>query len=116
MNKKCPIEYTISLISGKWKVILIKELSKKPMRYGELLKEIPAISSKVLIQHLRELEEDGLIDRKIFPEIPPKVEYSLNERGRSLYNIFIELRKWGLIEDNEEKVECNFCEKCNILF
>lgn len=115
MNKKCPIEYTISLISGKWKIMLIKELSKEPMRYGELLKEIPIISPKVLVQHLRELEKDKLIKREIFPEIPPRVEYSLSDKGRSLYNIFLELRKWGLAEDNEELVECNFCKKCQIL-
>lgn len=114
MRKKCPIEYTLSLINGKWKILIIKELSQTPLRYGDLRKLLSFISPKVLIQNLRELEEAKLIDREIFPEIPPKVEYSLNEKGRSLYNIFIELRKWGLNE-NLDNIECKMCKKCQLI-
>lgn len=112
MNKKCPIEFTLSLINGKWKIKILKELSQKPLRYGELGKYIPEVTSKVLIQHLREMEGDGLIVREIFPEVPPRVEYSLSEKGKSIFSIFTELRRWGLALDNEEKVACAMCKKC----
>lgn len=108
MDKKCPIEFTLSLISGKWKILLLKELSQQPLRYGALVKAIPAISAKVLIQQLRELEEDGLITRSVFPEVPPRVEYALSELGKSIFNIFVALRQWGL----ESGAECKFCKKC----
>ncbi|MDR1271919.1 MAG: helix-turn-helix transcriptional regulator, partial [Clostridiales Family XIII bacterium] len=75
-NKRCPIEYTLSLISGKWKILILKELSQGALRYGVIGKRIPEISPKVLISHLREMEEDGLIVREVFPEVPPRVEYS----------------------------------------
>jgi len=112
MEKKCPIEFTLSLISGKWKILIIKELSQEPLRYGAIGKRIPGISSKVLIQHLREMEDDGLIVREIFPEVPPRVEYSLSEMGKSIASIFVELRRWGLESDNKGIVECEFCKKC----
>ena len=112
MNKKCPIEFTLSLINGKWKIVILKELSQEPLRYGIIGKRIPEISSKVLIQHLREMEDDGLIIREIFPEVPPRVEYSLSEKGASIFSIFIELRRWGLESNENEKVECAMCKKC----
>lgn len=111
MKKKCPIEYTVSLISGKWKVGILKELSQGPVRYGTLVRAIPDISAKILIQQLREMERDGLVVRKVFPEVPPKVEYALSSKGYSIFTIFIELRRWGL-EMEEESVECLFCGKC----
>lgn len=114
MEKKCPIEYTLSLISGKWKILIIKELSQGPLRYGELGKCIPGISAKVLIHQLREMEDDGLIVREVFPEVPPRVEYSLSEMGRSMATILIELRRWGLESDNQGIAECKFCEKCRL--
>ena len=112
MNKKCPIEFTLSLINGKWKILILKELSQEPLRYGAIGKRISEISSKVLIQHLREMEDDGLINREVFPEVPPRVEYSLSEKGTSIFTIFVELRRWGLELNNEEKVECAMCKKC----
>jgi DNA-binding HxlR family transcriptional regulator len=111
-NKKCPIEYTLSLISGKWKILILKELSQGPLRYGVIGKCIPEISPKVLISHLREMEDDGLIVREVFPEVPPRVEYSLSERGLSIGSILRELRRWGLELNEDEKVECAMCEKC----
>lgn len=112
MNKKCPIEFTLSLINGKWKLLILKELSKEPLRYSIIGKRIPEVSSKVLIQHLREMEEDGLINREVFPEVPPRVEYSLSEKGASIFSVFIELRRWGLDLNDDEKVMCSMCNKC----
>lgn len=112
MAKLCPIEYTLSLINGKWKIMILKELSQGPLRYGVVGKKIPSVSAKVLIHQLREMEEEGLIIRTVFPEVPPRVEYSLSEKGLSIFTIFIELRRWGLDVDEPEKVECTMCCKC----
>lgn len=112
MSKKCPIEYTMSLINGKWKILILKELSHGPLRYGAVGKCIPNVSPKVLIHQLREMEEDGLVARTVFPEVPPRVEYSLSEKGISILSIFLELRRWGLEADETDKVECVLCEKC----
>ena len=112
MNKKCPIEFTLSLINGKWKLLILKELSQAPLRYGALGKRVPAISAKVLIQQLREMEEDGLLVREVFPEVPPRVEYSLSDKGASLFSVFMELRRFGLSLDDNEKVACAMCKKC----
>jgi len=112
MSAQCPIEYTVSLINGKWKLLILKELSQDAVRYGQLGKRIPAISAKVLTQQLKEMEKDGLIIRTVFAEIPPRVEYSLSEMGLSVFTIFIELRKWGLETGVESKVKCSFCGKC----
>ncbi len=112
MEKKCPIEYTISLLNGKWKVRILKELSWGPLRYGAVVKCVQNASAKVLIQQLREMEADGLIIRTVFPEVPPKVEYSLSEKGLSLIRIFMELRRWGLEVKEEETVACAMCGKC----
>lgn len=112
MENKCPIESTLSLINGKWKILILKELSHGPVRYGQIGNNIPKISAKVLTQQLREMVGDGLVVRKVFAEIPPRVEYSLSEMGISLYSVFKELRRWGLSEDNVHSVQCSFCEKC----
>jgi DNA-binding HxlR family transcriptional regulator len=91
----CPIEKTLRLIVGKWKTILLWHLSSGKKRYGELKKLIPDVSEKMLIQSLRELEKDGLVLRKVYPEIPPRVEYSLSKRGKSLSPIICSLNTWG---------------------
>lgn len=112
-DRRCPIESTLAIISGKWKILIMKALSQGPVRYGEISKEIPAVSSKVLTQQLREMEKDGLIVRKVFPEIPPRVEYSLSKMGASLSSVLGELRNWGLTEDKVHDVECTYCKKCH---
>ncbi len=91
----CPIEKTLRLIVGKWKTILLWHLSSGKKRYGELKKLIPDVSEKMLIQSLRELENDALIVRKAYLEIPPRVEYSLSKRGKSLSPIICSLNTWG---------------------
>lgn len=112
MEKKCPIEFTLSLINGKWEILILKELSQEPLRYGAIGKRIPQVSSKVLVQHLRKMENDGLIVRKIYPEVPPKVEYSLSAMGESIFTVFVELRRWALASDEKELTGCTFCKKC----
>lgn len=113
MEKKCPIEYTLSLLNGKWKIIILKELNPKALRYGALTKQIPGISSRILIQQLREMEEDGIINRTVYAEVPTRVEYSLSEKGKSLFSIFVALRTWGLDKGDEETVACKFCSQCD---
>ena len=81
---KCPVETTLLLISDKWKVLIIRDLLPGKKRFGELKKSIGTISQKVLTSNLRAMEESGLISRKVYPEVPPKVEYSLTELGYSL--------------------------------
>ena len=112
MNGRCPIETTVSLINGKWKLLILKELSQGPVRYGQLGAQIPAVSAKVLTQQLREMEEDGLIVRTVFAEVPPRVEYSLADMGLSVFTLFKELRRWGLEEDAVHGAKCSFCGKC----
>lgn len=91
----CPIEKTLRMIVGKWKTILLWHLGSEKKRYGELKKLIPDISEKMLIQSLRELERDELVVRRVYPEIPPKVEYSLSKRGKSLSPLICALNTWG---------------------
>jgi DNA-binding HxlR family transcriptional regulator len=112
MNGKCPIECTLSLINGKWRLLILKELSQGPLRYGQLGAQIPAVSAKVLTQQLREMEGDGLIVRTVYAEVPPRVEYSLTDMGASIFTVFTELRRWGLEEDRVHEVHCSFCGKC----
>lgn len=98
MNNKsqCPLNYTMNLIGTKWKPLLLFHLLDGALRSGILQKKIPEISNKMFTQTIRELEKDGLVSRKVFPVVPPKVEYKLSERGRSLETILRSLDKWGL--------------------
>ncbi len=93
---KCPITATIDLIGGKWKTIILYTLSSSTKRFGELAVRIPDISRKVLTEQLKELEIDGLIQRVYYKEIPPRVEYSLTDLGKSLSPVFRELEIWGM--------------------
>lgn len=93
---KCPVEYTVSIISDKWKVLIIRDLLEKEKRYSEFMKSVVGISDKVLAKNLRELEQDGIINRKVYAVVPPKVEYSLTEKGQELKQILKEMEKFGL--------------------
>ncbi len=94
----CPISYTLSIVGGKWKWVLMWILSTNgTQRYGEIRKFLPNISHKILIQHLKELEASGLILRKEYSQVPPKVEYSLTEKGQTLIPILELMSKWGNI-------------------
>lgn len=95
-EKNCPIEHTVNLIGHKWKVLIIRNLQTDgTQRFNELNRGINGISQKMLTQQLRQLEADGIINRKIYPEIPPRVEYSLTELGASLKPILDEMNLWG---------------------
>lgn len=91
----CPVTATVELIGGRWKTIILYHLSFGKRRFGELAIRIPNISRKVLTEQLKELEKDGLVLRKQFNEIPPRVEYSLTDLSKSLSSIFKEMETWG---------------------
>lgn len=101
----CPAEITIQLIGGKYKAIILWHLMNNTLRYSELHRRIPKATDKMLAQQLRELEKDGLINRVVYPVVPPKTEYSLTDFGRSLTPILDELCNWGknYMENNEAK-------------
>lgn len=103
----CPIDVTIKTIGGKWKPIILHHLLSGTKRFGELRRLIPDITQKMLTQQLRELEGDKLIQRKVFAEVPPKVEYSLTAYGSTLEKVLMELSQWGILHvaKNHLKIE-----------
>lgn len=92
---KCPVETTLTLIGDKWKVLILRDLMTGTKRFGELKKSIGTVSQKVLTSQLRDMEANGLVIRKIYAEVPPKVEYSLTELGKSLKPILDSMWDWG---------------------
>ena len=91
----CPVKVTLDMIGGKYKALILWHLSDRKLRFGQLHKQIPGATAKMLTQQLRELELQSLIHREVFPVIPPKVEYSLTATGRSLMPILVAMRDWG---------------------
>ena len=91
----CPVETTLSLIGGKYKALILWHLSEGVLRFSELRRQINGATAKMLTQQLRELEAHELIHRKVYPVVPPKVEYSLSELGKSLMPVLISMRDWG---------------------
>lgn len=91
----CPVETTLMLISDRWKVLIIRDLLGGTKRFGELKKSVGNISQKVLTANLRSMEADGLLTREVFPEVPPRVEYTLTETGYSLKPILDSMVMWG---------------------
>ncbi|WP_346666659.1 helix-turn-helix domain-containing protein [uncultured Mailhella sp.] len=95
-ERHCPVEATLGMIGGKYKTLILwKLISSGPMRFSELRRAVPAATPKMLTQQLRELEGDGLVHREIFPVIPPRVEYSLTEFGRSIRPVLESMYEWG---------------------
>ena len=92
---ECDVELTLMLISDRWKILIIRDLLTGIKRFGELKKSVHGISQKVLTAHLREMESDGLVNRKIYAQIPPRVEYSLTETGWSLKPVLDKMADWG---------------------
>ncbi len=95
VDEQCPVEVGLNILSGKWKLKILWHLSKGTIRFNELQRVLDNITTKTLTQQLRELEEQGIITRKVFPEVPPKVEYSLSELGATLKPILAQLCDWG---------------------
>ena len=91
----CPVETTLMLIGDKWKVLILRDLLSGTKRFGELKKAIGSVSQKVLTAQLRDMEAKGLVNRKVYAEVPPRVEYSLTDLGRSLHPILNAMRRWG---------------------
>ncbi|MBP0904363.1 winged helix-turn-helix transcriptional regulator [Mariniflexile gromovii] len=94
-NNECTLHYTMNLIGTKWKPLILFHLLEGSLRSGVLQKKVPGISNKMFTQSVRELEQDGLIVRKIFPVVPPRVEYKLSDKGQSLETILRSLDTWG---------------------
>jgi DNA-binding HxlR family transcriptional regulator len=92
----CPVTHCMNLIGGKWKILIIYAISRNCNRFSKLQKAMPLISKQMLVTQLRELEEDKIIDRTIFAEIPPRVEYKMTEYGLSLMPVISVLQEWGL--------------------
>ncbi|MCB0211991.1 MAG: helix-turn-helix transcriptional regulator [Anaerolineae bacterium] len=94
----CPVETGLELLSGKWKPRILWKLHQQGvLRFGEFRRQMPDITAKMLTQQLRDLEKDGLIDRKVYPEVPPKVEYSLSAFGETLKPILDMIAQWGTV-------------------
>ena len=91
----CPVETTLTLIGDKWKVLILRDLLPGTKRFGELKKSIGNVSQKVLTAQLRSMEESGLLTRTVYPEVPPRVEYTLTELGKSLKPILDAMQNWG---------------------
>ena len=91
----CPVETTLQLIGDKWKVLIIRDLLTGTKRFNELMRSVTGITQKVLTSHLRAMEAAGLVNRKVYPEVPPRVEYSLTETGYSLKPILDSMVAWG---------------------
>lgn len=91
----CPVETTLTLIGDKWKVLILRDLMPGTKRFGELKKSVGNVSQKVLTAQLRTMEESGIVNRKVYAEVPPRVEYSLTELGKSLKPILDSMRAWG---------------------
>jgi DNA-binding HxlR family transcriptional regulator len=99
----CPVETTLTLINDKWKVLILRDLLPGTKRFGELRKSIGHVSQKVLTAQLRQMEQSGLVNRKVYAEVPPKVEYSLTDVGYSLKPILDAMWTWG--EEYQKKME-----------
>ena len=101
----CPVERTLEVIGGRWKVLILRELFPGVRRFGQLHRALHGITQKMLTQQLREMEEDGIIHREIYLQVPPKVEYSLTPLGESLKPILDSMHEWGIRHLDEQNRE-----------
>lgn len=92
---ECPTELALEIVGGKWKMVILEHLTDGERRFGVLQRTMPAITARMLTRQLRELEADGLVLRTVYTQVPPKVEYSLTDVGRSLKPLLEQLRRWG---------------------
>lgn len=93
---RCPVEVAMAMVSGKWKCLILWHLHEGPVRYKELERIVPGVSQKMLTQQLKEMENDGLLLRTVFPEVPPRVEYELTELGHSVFPILESMHNWAV--------------------
>lgn len=93
---ECPVATTVSMIGSKWKLLIMRNLLTRPWRFNELKKDLDGISQKVLTDSLRTMEEDGIITRTVYPEVPPRVEYALSELGETMRPILDAMMQWGI--------------------
>ena len=93
----CPVATTVGLIGNKWKLLIIRNLLVGPQRFNELRRGIPGISQKVLTQNLRSMENDGILVRTVYPEVPVRVEYALSDLGNSMRPIIAAMEQWGMV-------------------
>ncbi|MCH1643035.1 helix-turn-helix transcriptional regulator [Paenibacillus timonensis] len=94
-DEGCPVEFTLDVIGGKWKGVLLYHLIHGPIRFNEFRRICPTITQRMLTLQLRELEEDGIVHREVYHQVPPKVEYSLTEFGKTLVPILLKMKEWG---------------------
>lgn len=99
--QRCPVAVTLDVIGGKWKPLILYYLFQETRRFNELRRMLPHVTQQMLTLQLRELERDGVVHRKVYAEVPPKVEYSLTERGRSLEPILLAMLDWGEVYQRE---------------
>ncbi len=92
----CPVATTVQLIGSKWKLLILRNLMQRPWRFNELRKDLEGISQKVLTDSLRSMQEDGIVTRTVYPEVPPRVEYALSELGESMRPIMKAMEQWGI--------------------
>ena len=92
----CPVATTVAFIGSKWKLLILRNLMARPWRFNELKKDLNGVSQKVLTDSLRSLEEDGIVTRTVYPEVPPRVEYALSDLGESMRPIIDVMQRWGL--------------------
>lgn len=105
----CPVATTLMLIGNKWKIFIVQRLLERPWRFNELQKDIPGISQRVLTDNLRAMEEDGIISRTVYPEVPVRVEYALSELGCTMRPILQSMLEWGtmyqkLVKEQKQEV------------
>ncbi len=93
---RCPVEVTIGIVGGKWKCLILWHLHQGKMRFKELERIVPGVSQKMLTQQLKEMAADGLLEKTVYPEVPPRVEYHLTPRGHSLFPILEQMHQWAL--------------------
>ena len=98
---KCPLEASMDLLAGKWRALIIWHLIKENLRFSEIQKIVPGISKKVLSEHLRSMEQNELIERTVFPDVPPRVEYNITAKGKTLFEPLNYLENWA--RENMEK-------------
>ncbi|NOQ51958.1 MAG: transcriptional regulator [Desulfuromonadaceae bacterium] len=109
-NYRCTVSVTLEIIGGKWKSLILWHLSFKTLRFSQLQRRLNRVTQKMLTQQLRELERDGLVHREVYAEVPPRVEYSLTERGTSVVPILQQMYQWG--KDYLEQTEGQVAVDC----